>query len=65
MGVCWNASFYHPDEDAFAELVVRHGPPVFGLCGRVLHNVQQDTEAFQATFHTLGRKAATIRSPVD
>lgn len=64
MGVCWNASFYHPDKDAFAELVVRHGSPVLGIWRRVLHKVQDDMDAFQATFHTLGRKAVTIRSPV-
>lgn len=65
MGVCWNASFYHPDKDAFAELVVRYSPPVLGLYRRLLHNVQDDMDAFQAAFHTLGRKTVTIRSPVD
>ena len=51
------------DEDAFAEILRRHGAMVFATCRSVLHCEQDAEDAFQATFLLLARKADTIRQP--
>jgi RNA polymerase sigma factor (sigma-70 family) len=48
------------DEAAFDALLERHGPLVLGVCRRILHDVHDADDAFQATLLVLVRKAASI-----
>jgi DNA-directed RNA polymerase specialized sigma24 family protein len=47
-------------EEAFAELVQRHGPMVLAACRRILGDAHAAEDAFQATFLILAREGAKV-----
>jgi len=49
-------------EAAFEELMIRHGPMVFGVCRSALHDSHDAEDAFQAVFLVLANRARFIRN---
>src|SRR4051794_27288279 len=55
--------FRDREDAAFAAIVQRHGPLVYGVCRRILNDASDADDAFQATFLVLVRKGGTLRDP--
>lgn len=51
------------DERAFAGIIHRHGPMVFGVCKRFLPELHDAEDAFQAVFLVFTKRAGSIRLP--
>ncbi len=58
-----NRFHFQREQAAFAELVRRYGPMVFGVCKRVVGQSSDADDAFQAVFLVLSRKAGGIQRP--
>lgn len=50
-------------DDAFAQIIARHGPMVLSVCRRTVGARDDAQDAFQVTFLILAKKAGSIRRP--
>ena len=50
-------------DEAFSALLGRHGPMVFNVCRRILHDAHAAEDVFQATFLVLADRAGAIHRP--
>src|SRR5262249_26873962 len=48
-------------DEAFAALLGRHGPMVWGVCRRIVQDTHVAEDVFQATFLVLAERAGAIR----
>jgi RNA polymerase sigma factor (sigma-70 family) len=48
-------------DEAFSALIGRHGPMVFNVCRRILHDAHAAEDVFQSTFLVLADRAGAIR----
>src|SRR5437870_276483 len=51
----------HQDQAAFRALLQRHGPMVYDVCRRTVHDAHEAEDVFQATFLVLMKKASALR----
>src|SRR5262245_30624963 len=63
-GELLGAFISHRAEDAFTELILRHGPLVWNACRRLLPEAADAEDAFQAAFLVLVRRARRMTDSV-
>jgi RNA polymerase sigma factor (sigma-70 family) len=51
------------DDRAFASIMHRHGPMIFGICRRFLPELYDAEDAFQAVFLVFAKRAGSIQLP--
>ena len=62
MANCSRALQIRRNQEAFAEVVRRHGPMVLAVCRSIVGRTSSAEDAAQAVFLTLAQKAASLQS---